>query len=219
MQDNSYPLLPVIAQSDWCSYDVVTADKVIFRYALRGSAIKFRGIYRHCWQIATRLLPPFHIRLLLIILSYYLCNFPIRSFQNIFHTREFRREAPKDNGLLFINTVFNELSSSPRYSLVRQLWEIKRLWWIFAIAGPRVCSSRGSDLSTATILRPRWQLKFHFNPEFPQYFSIPCGLVVLSVVSRQRRRRAESLHSWKQQGKERRCNDGGNKGAGRSKEG
>lgn len=27
--------------------------------------------------------------------------------------------------------------------------------------------------------RPRWQLKFHFNPEFPQYFSIPPGLVVL----------------------------------------
>jgi len=26
--------------------------------------------------------------------------------------------------------------------------------------------------------RPRWQLKFHFNPEFPQYFSIPSGLVV-----------------------------------------
>lgn len=52
--------------------------------------------------------------------------------------------------------------------------------------------------------RPRWQLKFHFNPEFPQYFSIPRGLVVLSVVSRRwwRRRRAESLHSRKQRGEE-----------------
>lgn len=62
--------------------------------------------------------------------------------------------------------------------------------------------------------RPRWQLKFHFNPEFPQYFSIPHGLVVLSVVSRQR---AESLHSRKWHEKE--CNDGGNKRVGRGKGG
>jgi len=32
--------------------------------------------------------------------------------------------------------------------------------------------------------RPRWQLKFHFNPEFPQYFSIPPGLVALPAVLR-----------------------------------
>jgi len=32
--------------------------------------------------------------------------------------------------------------------------------------------------------RPRWQLKFHFNPEFPQYFSIPPGLVALPPALR-----------------------------------
>lgn len=45
--------------------------------------------------------------------------------------------------------------------------------------------------------RPRWQLKFHFNPKFPQYFSIPPGLVALSVVLRRRQRASEFARAAK----------------------
>lgn len=142
-----------------------------------------------------------------------------KTFSAPVREREFRSEPPKDNGIryLLIESLMDSLHlrSIPVYDNCEKL------------NAPMV-DSRYSRLREFVLReeerpvgrhhrRPRWQLKFHFNPEFPQYFSIPRGLVVLSVVSRRwwRRRRAESLHSRKRQGEERRCNDGENKAVGR----
>lgn len=73
----------------------------------------------------------------------------------------------------------------PRYifSYTAAVRKVKRggQWWILVVL-VREFSSFANKRPAGRRRRPRWQLKFHFNPEFPQYFSIPPGLVLLSVV-------------------------------------
>lgn len=88
---------------------------------------------------------------------------------------------------LFINVVFNKLFSSTRLYTLRYIFsytiavrKVKRgsQWWILAML-VREFSSFANKRPADRCRRPRWQLKFHFNPEFPQYFSIPPGLVLV----------------------------------------
>lgn len=90
---------------------------------------------------------------------------------------------------LFINVVFNKLFSFTQlhtlhyiFSYTTAVRKVKRdsQWWILAVL-VREFSSFANKRPADRCRRPRWQLKFHFNPEFPQYFSIPPGLVVVLV--------------------------------------